>query len=264
MRTKNRLYTITVGCILLLSLIAGVLLYFAQTTGYDSTIEHFAKGSPHATATAVLIAILSLGGIAVSFFRPKEGPLSDFSGPGPFTAFTGALLGFLLLVSFIMEIGALSEGLPLLTVIRFVSMALAAIYFFLTALTEGKGGGYALASLCPMLFAMLSVLVAYFERGFGLNSPVKTYTILAYVAMALFFSSESRFALGRGALFWHTAFSVLCIAFALPVGLSRFVLALSGNPLGMSPLESAICMLVAFYALSRLLPCKSKAKEAKE
>ncbi len=260
MRRSETVYSALLIGILLLALAGAVLLYFAQTVGYDFSIRHFARNSPYAIGAAVVLFLGVLLGAALAFLR-RKGDTSSFDGNSPVLSFVGAVAGFLLLASFIVGIRALSDGMPLISVVRLVFAALSSVYFFMTALTDDRRGGYALSALAPILYALTSVLDAYFNKNYGMNSPVNVYTILTYLGLALFFVAEARRALGRTNRFTDTLFPVLSLLFTTAVGFSRLLLAFTEPAHGFSVMDGAVLAALAVFAALRLFPTPKTSDE---
>ena len=252
---RNRIpYICLIALAATASLAAAVLLFFAQTVGYDLSIQHFAKNSPYALGGAVCIGIALLAGIVAGILRAhadKNPVRHNLPAAGVFAA---ACTAFMMLVSFIVSIRALSTGLPILEIVKLVLMALSAAYFFLAAAKESKtGGGFALLSLCPMLYAVVSLLLVYFDKTYAMNSPLKSYQLLLYISMALFFSAEAHGIIHRPVPFRYTFFGTCCLAFAAALGLSQIVIAFHDTVgHGFSVLECAIRIAVAVYVAVRL------------
>ena len=213
-----------------------------------------------AAGAAILLVAGTLLGAILAFLRKKaDAPL--FAGSTRPLAFAAALAGFLLLASFIVEIRRLSDGLPLLSVVRLLFAALSSVYFFMTALTDNRQGGYALASLCPILYGFTSVLSAYFDKSYGMNSPVLTYTILTYLALSLFFVAETRRALAQTRPFFDTFSTVLSVLLTASVGFSRFVLSFTAPAHGFSVMDTAVLAALALFAALRLFPAAQTSDE---
>ena len=256
-------YILLLAAIAAASLAAAVLLYFAQTVGYDLTIRHFAKNSPYALGAAICIGIALLSAIAAGILRAKTGSITVANPLPAVGAFFAACTAFLMLATFIVSIRALSTGIAVLKLVQLVLMALAAAYFFLTAAKDAKAsGGFALLSLCPMLYAVLSLLLVYFDTSYAMNSPVKSYLLLVYISMALFFSAEARAVLRKPSPFLYTFFASACLIFAGALGLSQIVIALHDTVgHGFSVLDCAVRITVALYAAVRLFTADSAPSE---
>jgi len=253
MNRSLRIYKILV-CLLGICAIAGaVFLYFAQTVDYDLSIRHFAKDSPYAVAASLSVAAAAVVGVAAGFILKRKSIPVRFSKPSAFFIFTSSITAFMMLASFILAIRELSRGLPILEILRLVLLALSAAFFFLVSTREKKGDGFALLSLCPMLYALLSVLTVYFDTAYAMNSPLKSYYLLMYLSMALLFSAEARTAIRELQPFAYTFFGALCFVLSASIGLSQLAIALYDTVgHGFSVIDCALWIAISLFALSRL------------
>ncbi len=256
-------YKILIACTAAASLAAAIFLYLAQTVGYDTAIHHFAKGSPHAIGAAVFL-LLALGcGLAAAIVRARDKTPFVRTQPSVLGMFSAACTAFLMLASFILNIGASSSGLSALRIVQLVLLAFSAAYFFLAAAREGSSGtALALLSLCPMLYAAVSLLSVYFNTAYAMNSPVKSYLILLHISLALFFSAEARAVIHRPSPLLYTFFAAACLTCSAAVGLSQLVIALRfSDAYGFSVLDCAIYVTVSLYAAARLLSAGTETAE---
>lgn len=261
---KKSPYRLMIALVSACAAAAGLLLYFALTVDYDISIQHFARQSPFAAGAVLVIACALVIGILAGILRVRDRENKGFHPTSAFGAFSASLTGFMLLAVFILSIRQLSSGIALLPLFRLVLMALSAAYFFLmSARNVQSGRAMAFLSLCPMLFGLLSVLTAYFDTVYGMNAPVKTYSILMYIAVTLFFTAEVRVVLKRVLPFWYTFFGACCLTFAGAVGLSRAAVALH-DTVGhrFSLIECILCVCIALYTASRLFSFGAPANTA--
>lgn len=228
-------------------------LYFALTQGYDPVIRHFEVASPGGIAAACLcIAGVVIGAVAALLLRKEK--KATFSVPGTLTTFAAIVTAFMLMAAFMMAFRTLS-GANTLTQIRIVLTALAAIYFF--AVTSEKASDTALfpfVSLLPVLFAVFSILCTYFDKSYGMNAPVKTYDLMMYITMALFFTAEARCALHIPKPPLYAFFGIACETMCIANGVAHSLVALN-DPIGhgFSLVESAAWVCIGVFALTRLL-----------
>lgn len=252
-RTRTA-YKLLIALSCALALAAAVFLYFAQTVDYDLAIRHFARDSAHARAAVVCILLSLLSGLTAAILRTRL-PIPVAQIPlSPTATFGAACTAFMMLASFILSIRTLSTGLPILKIAELVLMALAAAYFFLIAAREPKGGAFALLSLCPMLYAILALLNVYFDTSYAMNSPLKSYGLVLYISLALFFSAEARAVIKKPSAFLYTFFGVCCLTMTVALGLSQFVISLYDTVgHGFSLIDCVLRIAVALYAAARLL-----------
>lgn len=237
------------------ALSSAVCLYLALTQTYDAVLRHFTAGSVPAAAAAILCVAGALtaaaAGILCACARCRLSP----APPSGAAALASTLTAFLLLASFIWSIRA-SAGEPLspLLIVRLVLMALSAAYFLLLSSEKASGTtAFAFLSLLPILYAFFSVLAAYFSGEYGMNAPVKSYDLMMYLSMALFFTGEARVALKRTQSPSYLFFALLCFVLCTAVGGSHLVIALHDTlGHGFSLTDSAVSLSVALFAAARV------------
>lgn len=241
---------------------AAVFLYIALNTTYDVTIRHFTAGSSPARLAAVFAAAgVLLSAAAGISLVPRRAVLRP--GFTPLVSFTSLLCAFLLIAAFIWTVRA---GLPssVLSIVRLALMGLSAAYFFLVGAQRSSSGTLLpLLSLLPILFAFASVLVMYFSSEYGMNAPVKSYDLMMYLSMALFFTAETRAALDRTQTPGFVFFSLLCFVLCIAVAVPQLVISLHDTlGHGFSMTESAVAVAAALYAAARLLSLRAPADGA--
>ena len=228
-------------------------LYFALTRGYDAGIRHFEVASPGGNLAARLcITGVVLGAVAALLLRKEK--TATVSTPGTLPTFAAIVTAFMLMAVFMMSFRTLA-GAEVLTQIRIILTALATLYFF--SVTSEKASGTSLfpfVSLLPVLFAVFSILCAYFDDSYGMNAPVKAYHLMMYIAMALFFTAEARCALHIPKPPFYAFCGIACVTMCTAVGVSHSLVALNDTVgHGFSLVESAAWLCVGLYTLSRLL-----------
>ncbi len=262
MNNSRIAYKCLIAAVCALAAAAAVLLYFAQTVGYDLSIQHFAKGSPYAISASVCIGVAFLTGMTAAILRARTKAEGERAPLSALSIFAASCTAFLLLASFIVSIRHLSEGLPILKIIQLVLMALSAAYFLLTAAKDAKNSGaFALVSLCPMLYAVISLLLSYFDTAYAMNSPLKSYLLLTHISLALFFSAEARSVIKKPSPALYTFFGVCCLTLTAALGLSQLAMALH-DTVGhnFSVLDSAARIAISVYTAARLFSLGSDAK----
>lgn len=232
---------------------AAVFSYLALTDGYDIAIQHFAVGSPFPTIAACLCAAGILLGLAASFTALGR-KFAVPEQPGALTVFAASMTGFMLLASFILSMRNL-ESFSALQIVLLSLMAISSAFFFLvTSNKTARGSGFAFLSLIPIVYAVAAVLAVYFDKKYGMNSPVKLYDLMMYLSMALFFTSEARVALGRVNSVTYIFFGTCCAVMATAVGGSHFAIALYDTVgHGFSLAESAAHLAIGLFAATRLI-----------
>lgn len=249
---RKRLFICCIAA-LACSIGAAAGLYFALTRGYDTGIRHFEASSLGGMLAAWLcIAGIAAGAVAAILCRKEKNAIA--ATPGTLTTFTAIVTAFMLMAVFMMSFRAL-VGADVLTQIRIILTALAALYFF-TVTSEKLSGSalFSFASLLPALFAVFSILCTYFDDSYGMNAPLKAYRLMMYIAMALFFTAEARCALRIPKPPYYAFYGIACVTMCIAVGASHCLVALSDTVgHGFSLVESAAWLCVGLYALTRLL-----------
>lgn len=228
-------------------------LYFALTRGYDPVIRHFAVNSPGGIAAACLcLAGILVGAVAAILLRKEK--KATASTPGTLTTFAAIVTAFMLMAAFMMAFRTL-PGSDILTRIRIGLTAVAALYFFL--ITSEKASDtvfFPFVSMTPVLLAVFSILCAYFDDSYGMNAPVKSYHLIMYIAMALFFTAEARCALRMPRPALYALYGIACVTMCFTCGISHSLVAMNDTVgHGFSLVESATWSGIGLFALCRLL-----------
>lgn len=256
-----KLRTVCAAVLSVLALGAAACLGAAVLTDYDFLLHHFAADSAPA-AMAVVICLLGAVtalALALTVKGKKIHAAPAMTLPAVFAA---AMLGFLLLISFIFDIPAAAGWGQR---IRLAMMALAACYFLITTQkTAAESPVCALLSLAPIVYAFFSVMIVYFDETMGMNAPLKSYYLIMYLSMALFFTAEARVTLRRTKTPTYCLFAGLCVVLCGAVGISHIVLALRGTVLTLSLRECIAVSAAALYAAARLFSLTECPKEEEE
>lgn len=238
---------------LLCALGAAAGLYFALTRGYDPAIRHFEVNSFGGVLSACLcIAGIAIGAVAAILLRKEK--QASIATPGTLTTFAAIITAFMLMAVFMMAFRTLANA-EALTQIRILLTALATLYFF-TATSEKVAAMplFSFLSLLPTLYAVFSVLCTYFDKAYGMNAPVKTYDLMMYIAMALFFTAEARCALRIPRPPLYTLYGIACVTMCLANGISHSLVALNDTVgHGFSLVESVAWVCIGLFAFARLL-----------
>ena len=250
MQSSVRRLRILFGALLsLFTLGTAACLTPAVTAGYDLRLHYFETGNLPFILSVVFALLGALAAIAFAVtVRTKKLPLSPVYNPA--TIFCAALIGFLLFFFFIFSIPSASGWMSRISL---AVMALSAFYFLIP--TQKTAAGIpirALLSLAPILFAFFSVLEIYFNADMGMNAPLKSYYLMMYLSMALFFTAEARTALLRTKIALYCLFAGLCAVLAGGIGISHIVLSLQGISLPLSQQQSLLSAAIAVYAILRL------------
>ncbi len=256
----------------ILTAASGILLFLALRSEYDTAIRHFTQGA----ALPLIPAVLCVIGTALAFVpaiaaAAKKNSCAPMQSASP-AIFAATLLGFLLFASFIMDIRALTDaGLSWFARILPAMGGLSAFYFLAIATRKENSAPSpipALLSLIPILYAFLSVMDTYFDASYAMNAPLKSYELMMYLSMALFFAAEARLTLGRQKAAAYCLFSGLCLVLCGTVGTAELITSLISAEYGFSLMESASSLVCAVFAAVRLFtldeipPAPVEAEEA--
>ena len=235
---------------------SGAFLFLALRTEYDIALRHFVQDASLPLIPAILCilgcALTIVPAITAAAKKIEVIPAQNASA----AVFSATLLGFLLFASFIMDIRALADaGLSWFARILPALGGLSAFYFLAIATrkeTASPSAIPALLSLIPILYAFLSVMNTYFDTSYAMNAPVKSYELMTYLSMALFFTAEARLTLGRQKTSVYCLFTGLCLVMCGTVGIAELILALLSPSYGFTLMESAVSLVCAIFAAVRL------------
>jgi len=124
---------------------------------------------------------------------------------------------------------------------------------FAGAFTKLKPSTEAGLSIFPLLWCIASMLLAYFDKTFALNAPLKSIRIIAYATALLFFLGEARLANEKRSLSVYSILSLSALpmlAYIIPMIAARF----SSADFAMGTMiEAALIASVWLYALSQVI-----------
>lgn len=246
---------LTACCIAALLCAAGAAagLYHALTHNYDAALRHFAANAPGGIAAACLCAAGVLIGVVAALLLSRQKNATT-AAPGTLTTFAAIVTAFMLMAVFMLSVRTFSQA-EILPQVRVVLTAVATVYFFLlTSEKASASAAFPFVSMLPILYAIVSMLCAYFNSEYGMNSPVKTYDLAMYVSMALFFTAEARCALRIPRPASYAFCGIACMVLCAANGIAHILVALHDTVgHGFSLVEAAAWICIALYALSRLL-----------
>ncbi len=235
---------------------SGIFLFLALRREYDTAIRHFTQGA----SLPVIAAVLCVLGFILAFVPAITAAAKKVEGIPRRNAsaaiFSATLLGFLLFASFIMEIRVLTDGgLSWFARILPALGGLSAFYFLAIATRKENASPSpipALLSLIPILYAFLSVMDTYFDASYAMNAPIKSYELMMYLSMALFFTAEARLTLGRQKTAAYCLFAGLCLVLCGTAGTAELIISLTSAEYGFSLMESTSALVCAVFAAVRL------------
>lgn len=261
MTQKNETWRqILCACCIFLCLAAGISLYSGIIRDFDLSIRHFAAGSPHLTVAVVCTVLSILCGVAAGFLCRKQKSATPSTSASS-VLFFGYLAAFLLFARFILEVQSVMSapsGTNVLSVLHMICMIGTAAFLFLSMSARTADGTlYSTLSLVAIVFAILSVLLTYFDGENPMNAELKSWQLMMLLAQALFFTAESRVALRRCVPATYTALAGLCAALSVSYGLAHVPLFFY-NPTGYDAalIESLAHLTLGLYAAARMFSCR--------
>ena len=255
MHDNRRVRTLLCAASLLCGIGAAIFFSLALTRTYDSAIQHFTLGTPYLWPGVAFcfcgLALSIAGGLLCRRIRTCA---SDPENPLAIFAVCCLALDALAVLAFAIP------SIPTMTVLEICRTALlpCAAAFYLIGLFPRlrRGVWHTAFAIAPMGLALLSAFVVNFDADLPLNAPRKTLTMLAWIAAALFFTTEARAVLGRFRAAQFAAYGTLCLTFVTAYTVPALLLALRGDG---SPLEAALLCAVDLLVLVRLLTFRERA-----
>lgn len=286
-KTRNKQIAIGITAATILFAVIRIII----TRFYIDPDVHFYTGESGNTGLVIFdyiaaVCILAVWIASVFIYKYKSEGYTYLAASDDFVqgtqteVFSSSLAGFLLAASSVFQIYSLFQynGLPLgerianyvksypfdFTII-FVSI-LCSVYFFKTAslnfdnmntnsdkITKVYSQSHIILSFMPILWSFLNIFKSFFDMSKAVNSPVRIYELMCFLALSAYFVSESRMLVGRHKIsrfFTFAYISVLFIALsALPnLILSAFWILKTNN----SQIIYAVQIAFGFYIASRI------------
>ena len=287
-KTKNKKLALGVAAASILFAIIRLII----TRFYIDPVLHFynTENGSSALVFCDYIAAICILGVWISsmfIYKYKKDKYSYLAASDGFVqgtqteVFSSSLAGFLLAFSSVLQISKLfqSDGYPFGTrvinyiktdpfdfLIIFVSL-LCSAYFFKTASlnfnqlnansesTPPKNYPqlHIILSFMPVLWSFLNIFRSFFDMSKSVNSPVRIYELMCFLALSAYFVSESRMMVGRykiSRFFTFSYISLMLIALsALPnLVLSAFWILKTNN----TQIIYAVQISFGFYIASRI------------
>ena len=200
---KKSIQALYLASLAILGTLAVALRAAALLTGFDFETGYFSDKlinniSVVITVSAAVLFLTSL------IYKRDCAPRVEVGSPKDYA--TSACVGTALVISafeiFRMPISTPTASTPdvatIITSLATLLAAVAAFYFFFSILlgrTSPKIG--AAFSMVLMLYLALYAMMLYFDKQSAINAPVKLCDQMAYLALAIFFASETRVHLAR-------------------------------------------------------------------
>ena len=208
-------YIIAVGVILIYFISFFAYRRRRESHDYKESADCFVQGTQGEVFSAFLTGFLF---VANSIFQ-----VYSLFNPANKTDIQNSLSFFEQFVDYVKEF-------PFDFLIFFASI-LSAVYFFKTAafdfyvgegenLTENYGTAHVIFSFMPILWSFLNIFKCFFDMSKNVNSPVRIYELMSFLALLAYFVSESRILVGRRETARFFTFAYICVivvtASALP------------------------------------------------
>ena len=219
-----------------------------ESHNYSEVTDYFVQGTQFQVFSASLTGFLFVATAifqVYSFFYPLNSDAAYFQAGLP-------LLD---------RLGAYARDFPLDFLIFFASVT-SSVYFFKTAAlpfdAEGSSeekysSAHIMFSFMPIIWSFLNIFKCFFDMSKNVNSPVRIYELLSFLAISTYFVSESRVLVGKRetSRFFTFAYISLLLVFAssLPNLIWSSFWILSTNS---DPIIYATQLAVATYIFSRI------------
>ena len=255
MHDNRRARMLLCAASLLCGIGAAVFFSLALTRTYDSAIQHFTLDTPYLWPGVVFcfcgLALSITGGVVCRRIRTCA-----WDPDHPFAVFAVCCLALDALAVLAFTVPSI-PSMTVLAICRTAFLPCAAAFYLIGLFPRLRRGVWHTAfAIAPMGLALLSAFVVNFDANLPLNAPRKTLTMLAWIAAALFFTTETRAVLGRFRAAQFTAYGTLCLTFVTAYAVPALLLALRGDG---SPLEAALLCAVDLLVLVRLLTFRERA-----
>ena len=145
---------------------------------------------------------------------------------------------------------------------------LSAIYFFKTAYLKAAGNnsddaapklsqGYIIFSFFPVIWTFLNIFKCFFDMSKSVNSPIRIYELVSFLAISLYFVAESRMLVGKretGKFFSSAYMAILLISLSsLPhLVLSSFWILETSTPLMVYGVQLSFLIYIAARIYSQI------------
>ena len=186
--------------------------------------------------------------------------------------FSASIAGFFIAASAVLQIwsisglGQFTEAEPLMDFIKnnvfdiliFFASVLSAVYFFMTAAynkePENDNGeysqGHIIMSMTPIIWAFLHTFKCFFDMSRSINSPVRIYELMSFLALSAYFVSESRMLVGRRGISRFFTFAYIAVLFVLVSALPNLILSYVRIAQGLMQVSGAHIMYAVQIALA--------------
>jgi len=276
--TVKKPYFILLTAALVLAIAAAVTRTVLVLTALDPTLGHF---EPSAATDILwpLLIILSVVFCAVFSIVIREElreKKPENTLPTVFASAFAAISAAVWAGTQAFEVFR-AEGLALPFGILMLLCAVGLILYFITAVPNAAASAPRItACLSAVLFCTFYLLYSYFDTSFTLNSPVKIFDQLTFIALTVFFLAECRFLFGKLRFTLYAPAALIAATLSLTSALPALVYRIAEERSLIGTDAHAFLMLAFFlYAAARLAaaverprkeeaPCSAYEEEIRE
>lgn len=239
---KNAIITLTV--IILSAIFRVFLTRFYIYPDIHFYTRAYARFFDYAVAAGIAFLYIS----SVFLYRYKKDEHTYSAAAACFVqgtqtqVFTASVAGFLLAASAVLQVWSFAANFDqyanagiqsnMFDIFIFFAAVLSSVYFFRTAaLDQDKSAAeteysqrYIIISLMPVLWSSLNTFKCFFDMSRSVNSPVKIYELMCFVALSLYFVSETRMLAGRLGIAKFFTFAYIAIVITALSALPNLIL----------------------------------------
>ena len=216
-KDKKALIYIFGAVALLLAVVGGICLYLALAGQFDNEMGHFEKGSVLAAVVYICMIVGAAVGVAPwVIYSDRAAEDMEYRGGIAYKIVSYLAAAAMLFDLYFEARNSLytnaQKGNLFFTVsLIFEFFTVAYLLASPTLNKKGKrvSGIMSLFSFSPVIFCAFRVLYMYFDPSVAVNSPVKLFCQLSYIALMLVFCAETGLSLGRGNIYARYIFTLL-------------------------------------------------------
>ena len=223
----------------------------------DEKFGVYSKGSLFPQVFGYFVAVICIGLAIWGAFSKK-----DFSGrkapaSTPFTVFTTAVLGFIMLAFVAILIFSRVNNGPCSTfeIILIISALFSGIYYLsLIFSRKSNPNMFAIISMSPIVWGVTSLIELYFDMTVLISSPSRIWVQLAFLSFMVFTLAETRFNIYYESTPLYAPSAAIATIFLLSVSVSNLV-CLDKMMIGNTerPITYVIMLAAGLYSLSKLV-----------
>ena len=165
----------------------------------DPDMGVYTRGTSLPKIYEYLLAAMLLATVIWSYFSKKTFYFREYPVPTYFTAFTEAVLGFMMLAcaAVLLFITVSFKKSTPYEVLMIIFAVLSGIYYISLLISrKSKQAALAFLSLTPIFWSMTALVEVYRDMSVLISSPNRIFNQLAYLSLMVFLLAESRVLLG--------------------------------------------------------------------